>query len=203
MARFEEFHQGDQISYDIIKKVTVGCNREKKHDEDKVRYHIIFKSRGGLRGLFFGHSFRSSWTPDKLVTWYLLIPFSKKKLKKSLKTRVPPPKMEESKMAAAMCQNWHFQPFWHFFEYFSLVKTCYFMFWCQGIHFWRIYKFLTFRFWEKGNYVQIQARALFNEFSHIKTDLLLKTLPVKKNHMIDEHKKFQLFSIDTLPTMFI
>ena len=25
----------------------------------------------------------------------------------------------------------------------------------------------------------------------------------KENHMIDEHEKFQLFSIDTLPTMFI
>ena len=25
----------------------------------------------------------------------------------------------------------------------------------------------------------------------------------KENHMIDVHKKFQLFSMDTLPTMFI
>ena len=134
------------------------------------------------RGVFLGHSFRSSWTPDKLVTWYLLIPFSKKKLKKVRKPGCPLRKMEESKMAAAVCQNWHFQPFWHIFEYFSLVKTCNFMFYdakesiSEGF----------IKFWlsvleKRAILFKIQAlRGLFNDFSHIKTDLLLKHLPVQK-----------------------
>ena len=104
----------------------------------------------GYRGLFLGHSFRSSWTPDKLVTWYLLIPFSKKKLKKVRKPGCPLRKMEESKMAAAVCQNWHFQPFWHIFEYFSLVKTCNFMFLMPRNPFLEDLLNFDFSFWRKG-----------------------------------------------------
>ena len=141
----------------------------------------LLKIEVGYRGLFFGHSFRSSWTPNKLVTWYLLIPFSKKKLKKVRKPGCPLRKMEESKMAAARCQNWHFQPYWHFFEYFSLVKTCYFMFFdakesiSEGfINFW------FFVFEKRAILFKIQARALFSDFSHIKTDLLLKRYQSKR-----------------------
>ena len=117
-------------------------------------YGWLLKLEVGYRGLFFGHSFRSSWTPDKLVTWYLLIPFSKKKLKKFRKPGCPLRKMEASKMAAAMCQNWHFQPFWHFFEYFSLslVKTCYFMFLMPRNPFLKDLLIFDFSFLRKGQF---------------------------------------------------
>ena len=121
----------------------------------------------GYRGLFFGHSFRSSWTPDKLVTWYLLIPFSKKKLKKVRKPGCPLRKMEESKMAAAMCQNWHFQPLRHFFEYFSLVKTCYFMFLMPRDPFLKDLLIFYFPFLRKGQFCSKFKRRRFSMISRI------------------------------------
>ena len=121
----------------------------------------------GYRGLFFGHSFRSSWTLDKLVTWYLLIPFSKKKLKKVRKPGCPLRKMEESKMAATMCQNWHFQPFWHFFEYFSLVKTCYFMFLKPRNPFLKDLLIFDFSFLRKGQFCSKFKRGCFSMISRI------------------------------------
>ena len=134
----------------------------------------------GYRGLFFGHSFRSSWTLDKLVTWYLLIPFSKKKLKKVQKPGCPLRKMEESKIAAAMCQNWHFQPFWHFFEYFSLVIMLFYVFDAKESIFEGFINVWLFVFEKRTILFKIQARALFNDFSHIKTDLLLKRYQSKR-----------------------
>ena len=121
----------------------------------------------GYRGLFFGHSFRSSWTPDKLVTWYLLIPFSKKKLKKVRKPGCPLREMEESKKAAAMSQNWHFQPFWHFFEYFSLVKTCYFMFVMPRNPFLKDLLIFDFSFLRKGQFCSKFKRGHFSMISRI------------------------------------
>ena len=117
-----------------------------------VWYNYTITIEVGYRGFFGGHSFRSSWTLDKLVTWYLLIPFSKKKLKKVRKPGCPLRKMEESKMAAAMCQNWHFQPCWHFFEYFSLVKTCYFMFLMPRNPFLKDLLIFDFSFLRKGQF---------------------------------------------------
>ena len=158
----------------------------------------------GYRGLFLGHSFRSSWTPDKLVTWYLLIPFSKKKLKKVRKPGCPLQKMEESKMAAAVCQNWHFQPFWHIFEYFSLVKTCNFMFLIPRNLFLKDLLNFDFSFWRKGQFCSKFKQGRFSMISRIlKPICCLNITSPKENHMIDEHEKFQLFSIDTLPTVFI
>ena len=121
----------------------------------------------GYRGLFLGHSFRSSWTPDKLVTWYLLIPFSKKELKKVWKPGCPLRKMEESKMAAAVCQNWHFQPFWHIFEYFSLVKTCNFMFLMPRNPFLKDLLNFDYSFWSKGQFCSKFKRGRFSMISHI------------------------------------
>ena len=63
--------------------------------------------------------------------------------------------------------------------------------------------FWLFVFEKRAILFKIKARALFNDFSHIKTDLLLNVTSPKENHMIDEHEKFQLFSIDTLPTVYI
>ena len=147
-----------------------------------VELLFLLTNRGGLfRGLFLGHSFRSSWTPDKLVTWYLLIPFSKKELKKVRKPGCPLRKMEESKMAAAVCQNWHFQPFWHIFEYFSLVKTCNFMFLMPRNPFLKDLLNFDYSFWSKGQFCsKFKPRALFNDFSYIKTDLLLKHYQSKR-----------------------
>ena len=110
-----------------------------------------------------------------------LDPTFEEKVEKSSKTRVPLRKMEESKMAAAVCQNWHFQPFWHIFEYFSLVKTYNFMFFdakesiSEGF-----IKFWLFVLEKRAILFKIQARALFNDFSHIKTDLLLKRYQSKR-----------------------
>ena len=121
----------------------------------------------GYKGLFLGHSFRSSWTPNKLVTWYLLIPLSKKKLKKVRKPGCPLRKMEESKMAAAVCQNWHFQPFWHIFEYFSLVKTYNFMFLMPRNPFLRDLLNFDFSFWRKGQFCSKFKRGRFSMISRI------------------------------------
>ena len=128
---------------------------------------LLVKLEVGYRGLFFGHSFRSSWTPDKLVTWYLLIPFSKKKLKKVRKPGCPLRKMEESKMAATMCQNWHFQPFWHFFEYFSLVKTCYCVFLKPRNPFLKDLLIFDFSFLRKGQFCSKFKRGRFSMISRI------------------------------------
>ena len=103
-------------------------------------YMYILIEVGYYRGLFLGHSFRSSWTPDKLVTWYLLIPFLKKKLKKVLKTRVPPPKnggiQNGRRSVSKLTFSTFLTHFWVFFRGKNHVILC---FWCQGIHFWRIY----------------------------------------------------------------
>ena len=139
----------------------------------------------GYRGLFFGHSFRSSsWTPDKLVTWYLLIPFSKKNLKKVRKPGCPPPKNGGIQNGRCNVSKLTFSTFLALFWVFFLGKNMLFYVFdakesiSEGfINFW------LFDFEKRAILFKIQERALFNDFSHIKTDLLLNRYQSKtKSH---------------------
>ena len=69
----------------------------------------------GYRGSYLGHSFKSFWTPDKLITLSMLITFLKKKLKKVHKPGCPD---EKSKMAAKPSKN---HIFYHNSKGFCLV----------------------------------------------------------------------------------
>ena len=75
--------------------------------------------------------------------------------------------MEESKMAAAVCQNWHFHPFWHFFEYFYLVKICNFMFLMPRNPFLKDLLNFDFLFWRKGQFCSKFKRGRFSMISCI------------------------------------
>ena len=100
---------------------------------------LHFSLEVGYRGLFLGHSFRSSWTPDKLVTWYLLNPFSKKKLKKFENQGAPSEKWRNPKWPPQCVKIDIFNLFGTFLSIFPWWKHVILCFWCQRIHFWRIY----------------------------------------------------------------
>ena len=51
--------------------------------------------------------------------------------------------------------------------------------------------------------VKIQVRALYNDISQIITICLYNVTSPKENHMMNEYKKFQLFSSSTLPIVLI
>ena len=61
-----------------------------------------------------------------------------------------------------------------------------------------------FPFLRKGQFCSKFKRGHFSMISGIlKLICCLNVTSPKENHMIDEHEKFQLFSIHTLPTKFI
>ena len=140
----------------------------------------------GYRGLFFGHSFRPSWTPDKLVTWYLLIPIFEEKVEKSSKTRVPPPKNGGIQNGRRNVSKLTFSTFLALFLVSFLGKNMLFYVFdakesiSEGfINFW------LFVFEKRAILFKIQARALFNDFSHIKTDFAAKNVTSPKEKSYD------------------
>ena len=121
----------------------------------------------GYKGLFLGHSFRSSWTPDKLVTWYLLIPLSKKKLKKVRKPGCPPPKNGGIQNGRRSVSKLTFPTFLAHFWVFFLVKTYNFMFLMPRNPFLRDLLNFDFSFWRKGQFCSKFKRGRFSMISRI------------------------------------
>ena len=123
---------------------------------------IVHNSGGYFEGIVSDHELRINWWLD--TSWSH---FSKKKLKKVRNPGCPVLKMEESKMAAAVCQNWHFQPFWHFLSIFPWEKHVILCFCCQGIHFLKDLLNFDFSFWRRGQFYSKFKRGRFSMISRI------------------------------------
>ena len=105
------------------------------------------------------------------MTLYLLIPFSKKKLKKVRKPGCPLRKMKESKMATCGGKNWGIWPFQIFWTLFSGREWFARWFLCQGIHFWRFCWISIFCFRKMAYFVK---KWVWGRFSIIRTNFKLK-----------------------------
>ena len=173
--------------------------------ENYSRHLTIVKLYIFIRvGLYIeDHSFRSSWSPDRLVTLYLLIPFSKKKLKKVWKPGCPLRKMKKSKMAACGGKNWGIWPF-------QLLQKIGLLFWtvfsgreyhlrrfsCQGINFLRFLWISIFRFHKMAYFVK---KWVFGPFSTLRANFNLKPFCKDYNsdcyYYLDRHRKFEPSSL--------